>query len=152
MKARLEGEDWVELDSTLKEFSKLTPRDSYAQQLTKLRDDAAHEQAGSKKAILTKTAQAQISDLQAMIDRYLDDDTYKAYVDALERAHADSNAKEKAGTKKAGTALVQKPPAPGATVKSAEPKTTPVAKAAPPPVAPEEPKAKPAPAKPTVPF
>ena len=50
-------------------------------------------------AILTKTAQAQISDLQAMIDRYLDDDTYKAYTDALERAQGEVAAKDKAKAK-----------------------------------------------------
>ena len=121
MKARLEGEDWNGLDGTLKEFSHLTPRDQFAQRLTKLKDDAAREQADSKKAILTKTAQAQISDLQAMIDRYLDDDTYNAYVDALERARADSTAKEKANTKKAAKIAIQKPAAPAATAKSAEP-------------------------------
>ena len=86
MKARLEGEDWNGLDSTLKEFARLTPRDQFAQRLGKLKDDAAHQQAELKKPILTKTAQAQISDLQAMIDRYLDDETYRAYADALERA------------------------------------------------------------------
>jgi hypothetical protein len=160
MKARLEGEDWKGLDSTLKEFAQLTPREKFAQQLTKLQDDAAQEQAGTKKAILTKTAQAQISDLQAMIDRYLDDDTYRAYVDALERAQIDAGAKEKAKakakSKSSATAAVQKPAAPGAAAKTAEPSTAPVAKTAPPPGAPrqagDEPKAKPAPPKSAVPF
>jgi hypothetical protein len=156
MKARLEGEDWTGLDGALKEFSHLTPRDQFAQRLTKLKDDAAREQAENKKAILTKTAQAQISDLQSMIDRYLDDDTYNAYVDALERAHADSNAKEKAKTKKAAKVAVQKPGAPAATAKAAEPTAPPAAKAAPPQVAPggapEGPKAKPAVPKSNVPF
>ena len=151
MKARLEGEDWNGLDGALKEFSHLTPRDQFAQRLTKLKDEAAREQAESKKAILTKTAQAQISDLQSMIDRYLDDDTYNAYVDALERAQADAGAKDKAGTKKAGTAAVQKP---GAPAKTTQPKTAPVAKTAPPAVAPggAPEVAKPAPPKSAVPF
>jgi hypothetical protein len=156
MKARLEGEDWNGLDGALKEFSQLTPRDNFAQRLTKLKDDAAHDQAERKTAVLTKTAQAQISDLQAMIDRYLDDDTYNAYVDALERAHADAGAKEKAKAKKAATAAAQKPASSVATAKTAEPKTPPAAGAAAPSAAPraapEEPKAKPAPPKSTVPF
>jgi hypothetical protein len=96
MKARLEGEDWTGLDATLKEFARLTPRDEFAQRLTKLKDDAAHQQAELKTAVLTRTAQAQVADLQSMIDRYLDDDTYKAYVDALERSQSDQAAKEKA--------------------------------------------------------
>jgi hypothetical protein len=161
MKARLEGEDWKGLDLTLKEFAQLTPREKFAQQLTKLKDDAAREQAETKKAILTRTALAQISDLQAMIDRYLDDDTYTAYIDALERgqteAGAKEKAKEKAKSKKSATAAVQKPPdAPGAATKTPAPNTAPVAKTAPPAVAPreapDEPKSKPAPPKSTVPF
>ena len=158
MKARLEGEDWDGLDSTLKEFAKLTPRDSFAERLTKLKDNAAREQNEQKKAILTKTAQAQISDLQAMIDRYLDDDTYNAYVDALGRAHADADAKEKSRPKKGSTAAVLKPAVPGATAKSGEPSAKAVAKGAPSPAAaapkaaPEQPKAKPEPPKAAIPF
>jgi hypothetical protein len=149
MKARLEGEDWNGLDGALKEFSKLTPREQYAQRLTKLKDDAAREQAASKKPILTRTAQAQISDLQSMIDRYLDDDTYNAYLDALERAHADADTKEKAKAKKAASVAAKKPAAPAAT---AQPSAAPVAKTATPKAAPEGPKAKAAPAKSAVPF
>ena len=44
-----------------------------------------------------------------MIDRYLDDETYRAYVDALERAHIEQAAREKAKTKKAALAAAQKP-------------------------------------------
>ena len=79
MKARLEGEDWDGLKATIEEFSKLTPHDTLAERLTKLKDDATRKQAKTKKAVVTRTAGAQISDLQAMIDRYLDDDVYKAY-------------------------------------------------------------------------
>ena len=142
MKARLDGEDWNGLDATIKEFSRLTPRDQFAERLTKLKDDAAHQQAELKKAILTKTAQAQISDLQSMIDRYLDDETYKAYADALERAHADLVAKDKAKTKKAAVAATQKKAA--------------AAKAVPPPAArgmrPPVPQGKAAPPPSSVPF
>ena len=88
MKSRLDGEDWNGLDTTLKEFAKLTPRDQFSQRLAKLKDDAAHQQAELKRAILTKTAQAQVADLQSMIDRYLDDETYMAYTDALKRTEA----------------------------------------------------------------
>ena len=54
-----------------------------------------------KTAILTKTAQAQISDLQAMIDRYLDDEAYRAYIEALEKGKAEVAARSKAQAKKA---------------------------------------------------
>ena len=66
-------------EEAIKEFARLTPRDEYAKRLAELKDEAAREQAESKTAILTKTAQAQINDLQAMIDRYLDDEALKAY-------------------------------------------------------------------------
>ena len=148
MKARLDGEDWSALDATIKEFAKLTPREEFVQQLSKLKDDAAQEQAKLKTAILTKTAQAQISDLQSMIDRYLDDDTYSAYVDALERAQAELTARDKAKTKKATGAA--KPAAPKANAKTAGGKTAAPQDAAEgaapvPKAAPEKPKA-------TVPF
>ncbi len=96
MEARLKGEDWAGLEGAIKEFSHLTPRDEYAKRLAQLKDEAVREQAESKKAILTKTAQAQINDLQAMIDRYLDDETMKAYGQALEENRAEVAAKQKA--------------------------------------------------------
>jgi hypothetical protein len=102
MKARLDGEDWAGLKESLKEFSRLTPREQFAQRLTQLRDEATQEQEEKKTAILTKTAQAQINDLQSLIDRYLDDDAFKAYADALERAQADADAKAKVQSTKAG--------------------------------------------------
>lgn len=126
------------IEATLKEFSLLTPRDQFAERLTKLKDDAAHEQAQLKKAILTRTAQAQISDLQAMIDRYLDDETYKAYADALERAKGELAALEKAKAKKAAAHQLA--------VQRAAPKGAPPAK-----TAPAQSKAQPAPAKPAAP-
>jgi hypothetical protein len=100
MKARLEGEDWAGLEEALKEFSRLTRRDELAPRLTKLKDDAAEQQARLKTAILTKTAQSQISDLQALLDRYLDDETYRAYSEAFERTKTDAAAKNKAAAKK----------------------------------------------------
>ncbi len=83
-----------------------------------------------------------------MIDRYLDDDTYRAYVDALERAQAELTARDKAKTKKATGAA--KPAAPKAIAKTADGKAAAPQDAAKgaapmPKAAPEKPKA-------TVPF
>ena len=58
------------------------------------------EQAEKKVAILTNV-QAQINDLQAMIDRYLDDDILRAYQDALERGKAEGGDKAKVPAKAA---------------------------------------------------
>jgi hypothetical protein len=88
LKARADGEDWAGLEETLKEFQRLPGRESFANRLTQLKDDAAQQQARTKTAILTKTAQAQLTDLQALIDRYLDDELFRAYADALDKAKA----------------------------------------------------------------
>jgi hypothetical protein len=140
MKARLEGEDWAGLGAELNDFGRLTPRDQYAQRLAKLKDDAAHRQDALKTAILTKTAQAQIADLQAMIERYLDDEAYHAYLDVLEKSKAETAAKSKQKAKKPAPrplippseAVQEKKPA-----QAAEPPKEPEAtkKKAPPPAA-----------------
>jgi len=146
MKARLEGEDWTGLDEALKEFSRLTPRDKFAQQLTQLKDDAAHRQAELKTAVLTKTAQAQITELQSMIDRYMEDDAYQAYSEALAKVRSDAESKTKAEAKKAARAALIKP---SEALKKDRPAPAPPAAAAP-----AAPKAKQAPLpKPTeIPF
>ena len=96
MEARLKGEDWTGLEVGIKEFGRLTPRGEYAKRLSQLKDDALRQQEAAKTSILTKTAQGQITDLQAMIDRYLDDEPIKAYIEALERSRTDADVKEKA--------------------------------------------------------
>jgi hypothetical protein len=145
MKARLEGEDWEGLEQAIKEFAQLTPKDDYARRLAKLKDDAAHEQAELKTAILTKTAQAQVNDLQSMIDRYLDDEIYHAYSDQLEGARKGADSKAKAQAKKAAQSSLASP-------LNGAPKAAPAAKPAPAPAAktagqaPTEPSPKPRPA------
>jgi hypothetical protein len=101
MKARHEGNDLSGLEAELKEFARLTPRDQFAERLTHLKDEAAHRQSELRTAILTKTAQAQISDLQAMIDRYLDDEAFTAYAKALEDGIAEVAKAKKQATKPA---------------------------------------------------
>ena len=118
MKARLEGEDWAGLDDALKEFSRLPPRDIYAQQLTQLKDDAAHQQAELKTAVLTKTAQAQITELQSMIDRYMEDDAFRAYSEAVAKYRSETASKTKAEAKKAAAAALVRP---SETVKKQQP-------------------------------
>jgi hypothetical protein len=137
MKARLEGEDWTGLEDALKEFSRLTPRDKFAEQLTQLRDDAAHRQADLKTAVLTKTAQAQITELQSMIDRYMEDDAFRAYAEALSKFRSETVAKTKAEAKKSATAALVRP---SDTLKKQQP-----APAAPSVPAPDAPKTKQAP-------
>jgi hypothetical protein len=95
MKARLEGEDWAGLEEAIREFVRLTPGEHFSKRLDELTEQAAPKQALSKTAILTKTAHVQVSDLQAMIDRYLENDAFKAYSEALERGKSGALAKVK---------------------------------------------------------
>jgi hypothetical protein len=110
MKARLEGNDWAGLAEAIKEFSRLTSRDVYAKRLAEIKEEAARDQAENKKTILTKTAQAMINDLQAMLDRYLDDETLNAYNRALEEGRAEVAAKEKAQAKAMARKAAPPPP------------------------------------------
>jgi len=97
LQAREKGQQWDEIEELLKEYRALTPRDEYTARLTKLKDDAAQKQAETKTAILTKTAMALVTDTQALIDRYLDDDFFKAYEAGLTEA---KNEAKKAEAKK----------------------------------------------------
>jgi hypothetical protein len=110
MKARLEGEDWSGLEEELKEFAKLAPRDQFVQKLTQLKDDAAHQQAELKTAILTKTANAQLTDLLSMVERYIDDDAFRAYSEAFDKSKTEQAAAAKAQAKKKAAAPLVPPP------------------------------------------
>ncbi len=120
MKARLEGEDWDGLSEAIDEFKTLAPREKFAETLTKLKDAAAHEQAETKKAVLTRTAQAELADLQSMIDRYLDDDLFKAYIDALDRGRSGA-AKKPVANAAAKPGQPKPTPAPVATARPTQP-------------------------------
>lgn len=104
LKARAEGEDWAGVEATLNEFTKLTSRDLLASKLTTLKEDAARQQALTKTAILTKTAQAQIAEIQALIDRYLDDEIVRSYTEALQASRDAAAAQAKAAAAKKATA------------------------------------------------
>jgi hypothetical protein len=136
LKARLEGEDWKGVEDALKEYSQLPARGTFVERLTKLKEDAARTQAETKKAVLTRTAQAQLAEVQALIDRYLDDELFQAYAEALGRSKAVTAAeaaKAKGLTKAKGTAkAIPSKVAPASTVvvEKAEPAAPPAAKKA----------------------
>jgi hypothetical protein len=90
LKARYDGEDWAGAEAALQEFSRLPSRDTFAARLAKLKDDAALEQAQTRSAILTRTAQAQLAELDGLIARYLDDDIFRGYADALSKVHSEA--------------------------------------------------------------
>ena len=100
LKARLDGEDWAGIEATLKEYLALPSRESFATAVQALKDAAARRQAETKTAVLTKTAQARLADLQNLVERYLDDEGFKAYADALEQHRkGEVDAKTKAAPK-----------------------------------------------------
>jgi len=158
MKARLEGEDWSGLEEAVKEFARLAPRDEFAQKLTKLKDDATQQQAETKKPILTRTALAQINDLQSLIDRYLDDETFKAYSDALEQTKTPVKGKTKGATATAAKPKTAATPsgAASAPATAASPMPVPPAASSAPaaaaPAEPPQPQRKAAPSQKDVPF
>ena len=53
--------------------------------MKRLREEAARKQASAKVPVLTKAVQAQFVDLQALIDRYLDDEVFKGFSDAMDK-------------------------------------------------------------------
>ncbi len=93
LKAREAGNQWDEIERLLEEFKRLPPKTSFAERVSKMKDDAKKRQAESKKpiAILTKNAQSLFADTEAMIEGYLIDDTFAAYTEALEQRKAPAN-------------------------------------------------------------
>ncbi len=157
MKARLEGEDWVGLEDAIKEFNRLTPREEYVKKLAEIKERATKQQILEKVGILTKNAQAQINDLQAMIDRYLDDEAIKAYREAHDKGLAEMGEKEKAKLKAAADAA-RAAKAAEAAIREAEraakaaPKTKAAPAARPKPAETNKPGSNPPVQGPTVPF
>ncbi len=129
LKARLDGEDWQGVEAALKEYSQLPARGTFVERLTRLKDDAAKSQAETKKAVLTRTAQAHVAEVQALIDRYFDDELFQAYAEALGRSKAVAVVPAKA---KGAAKVVPKnvAPAPMPVVAKPEPAARPAPKAA----------------------
>ena len=82
----------------------LPRRQLYADRFTSLKDEATKQQATSKTAVLTKNIQARFNDLQALIDRYLDDEAFASYKEALD--HREEKKGEAAKTKARGKRAV----------------------------------------------
>lgn len=150
MQAREAGDQWDEVEKLLKEYDDLPTKASFAERVQKLKDDAERRQSASKPrvAILTRNARNMITETQAMIDGYLDDDIFKAYAEAVTRYKAgERNIGVSGGDKPApapGAGGAGRPPATGGAY--AGPAPTPPANAAPANSAPARPPAKSPPA------
>ncbi len=137
LKARYDGEDWAGIEAIMKEFYQLPSRGGFADRLTKLKEQAVEQQTTTKTAVLTKTAQAQLADVQALVDRYLDDEIFNGYADAVKRARsqaaseAKADAKKKAARARAGSGFPPVEKSSNASTPQAAPAPKPAPKAAP---------------------
>ena len=113
MEARLQGEDLEGLEQGLKEYVLLPSRDLYADRLSKMKEQATKQQAESKTPVLSKNIQARFSELQALIDRYLDNEAFQSYTEALERKRS-----ERAGAAKTKGSSKRQLPAAAAPARS----------------------------------
>lgn len=84
--ARATGQAWDEVKKLLDEYEQLTPRRDFEERLARLTEDAQLTQAERGVPILTRTAQAELAETRALIERYLDDEAYDAFLDAYQRS------------------------------------------------------------------
>jgi hypothetical protein len=136
MEARLQGEDMEGLEQGLKEYASLPPRDAFADRLSKMKDQATRQQAESRTTVLSKNIQARFNELQALIDRYLDNDAFQTYTEALQRNRSESRdaakTKDKDSSKRQRpvTSEAEQPASPDGKAQSTEPGARPKAKSA----------------------
>lgn len=88
LEARVEGKDWPDVRATLDAFHKLPPAATFSEQLAQLREDAASRQEKSRTPILTKTAQARLAEVQAIIDGYLDDRVFLDFEETYQQSQS----------------------------------------------------------------
>jgi hypothetical protein len=99
LKARSEGNAWEDVRSLIPEVRALPSRPSFEARLKALRDEGQERQDRLKVPVLTRAAQTQITDIESLVARYLDDDLLLAYEQALKEY---DTARAQAAAKKAG--------------------------------------------------
>ena len=92
LKSRADALAWDDVKTLLDQSRALATRDAFQARLDVLKADAQARQKQTRVAVLTATATAQLGEVQALADRYLDDDVFRAYDDALKQAAADGSA------------------------------------------------------------
>jgi len=111
LEARLARDDLEGLDQGLKEYATLPPREQYLERMAKLKAEANQLQSESKTVVLTKNTQAKFAELQALVDRYLDNETFQSYAEALTQKGKErsAGAKVKAAPKRSARSLSFQP-------------------------------------------
>jgi hypothetical protein len=115
LKARADGEAWPEVGALLEQYKPLLVRAQYEERLAKLDEDARTREQQLNRPIRTRTAQNLVTDTRALIERYLDEETFKAYDDAYQRWQAQAGQTAVAAAK----AAPPPPPARGASAPAA---------------------------------
>ncbi|MEW4567066.1 hypothetical protein AB1L88_04295 [Tautonia sp. JC769] len=111
--ARATGEAWDEVKRLLDEYEQLPPRRDFEERLARLSETAQLTQAERGVPILTRTAQAELAETRALIERYLDDEAYQAFLDAYQRSQApDGSAVAPAASPLVRSTETTPPPAP----------------------------------------
>jgi hypothetical protein len=85
IKPRVETEMWQEVKLLLEEYDKLPKREAYTARLESLKTAAQAKQKEIKQPVLTATAQRILNETDALIARYIDDETFLSYADAYDR-------------------------------------------------------------------
>lgn len=79
MESRVQGNAWDDVKALLLDYQKLPAKQGFLDQLNLLRDAAAKEQQELKLPVLTRTAQARLTETETLINNYLDDEVFQAY-------------------------------------------------------------------------
>lgn len=118
--ARAAGQAWDEVKQLLDEYLRLTPRRAFEERLARLTEDAQRAQAELGVPILTRTAQAELTETRALIERYLDDEAYNAYLEAYRQSQDRNGGPESGETSNlvARSPAVSSPDTPSSTVPS----------------------------------
>ncbi len=104
LKSRSDAQNWDEVKLLLDDYHKLPPKESMEGRLAKIDEEMnAAQKQNARKQVRTRSAQKLMDDVHALIDLYLDEESFKAY----EVAHNEYLAQR--GMAKGGKALPKAP-------------------------------------------
>lgn len=88
LESRVQGNAWDDVRALLDEYRKLPAKQKFLDQLAALREAAQKSQQDRKIPVITRTAQAQLTETETLISNYLDDEIFQAYERAAQDAAA----------------------------------------------------------------
>ncbi|QDV37028.1 hypothetical protein ElP_49610 [Tautonia plasticadhaerens] len=109
--SRASGQAWDEVKRLLDEYLRLTPRREFEDRLARLTEDARRDQAELGVPILTRTAQSELAEVRALVERYLDDEAYNAYLEAYRQSQQQAGAPDSSGSSNLVARSPSAPPA-----------------------------------------